>query len=188
MDALEAGSHVSDSTDVLFEELVDVGLLLLLGDLSGSRAGSLDGRRVSYGTDAITGAILVDSLLFGLSGFTLDGLTTTEGEEHELAQIGLKALNVGGETLFAEILSASIDTDTDSAGILGLETSSFEFINAESTTKALLHIVSDGGTCNLGAEGTDWAREYILGLNHTEATSADFAERLVKEDLDVTLL
>jgi len=179
--ALDAVTEEASSRVVLLEEGIGVGLGLLNGDLAGgllSLAGKL----------AVDVDVLDGSLLLSLAGLTSGNLLVVDGEEDELGDVGLEALNVGVQGLLGDVLAASINADTDGGGVAGLEASSGELLSGETSTEALLHVVANGGASNNGAELTEGAGEDLLGLLETKATTALLLLGLSKVDLKVTLL
>jgi len=83
---------------------------------------------------ALVAALLGDLDVFG-RGVTLLRRLGLAGEEDEAGVVGLQALDVGGEGLLGEVLSAGVDCDTDGCSKLarnlgGLSTISTYLIQA----------------------------------------------------------
>jgi len=128
---------------------------------------------------------LVAALLGGLDvfgrGVTLLRRLGLAGEEDEAGVVGLQALDVGGEGLLGEVLSAGVDCDTDGCSKLarnlgGLSTIStytggltfcysyLELGQAESSSSADFAVVLEAGATDDGPQFVDGARSNARSL------------------------
>lgn len=125
----------------------------------------------------------LESIGGGVINETLLRLISAAGEEDELAQVGLKSVDVQIKLLLAGAGSSVIYGNSDASGVSGTELDGFQFLESETTAKTHLTSILAGSLRNNRTERVDGSWESASGLVLSDLMSLRFLGGLVEVSL-----
>ena len=116
-----------------------------------------------------------------------DGVLFISGEKNKFVNILSKSFFVSIEGLLASIFTSVIDGNTNRSGKLNSQSSSFNFIQSESSAESKSVIISDGGTVDGGSEIINGSRSIGGSFGSSGLKSSFLSSSLVQPGSDVSL-
>ena len=126
----------------------------------------------------------LESIGGGVINETLLRLISAAGEEDELAQVGLKSVDVHIKLLLAGAGSSVIYGNSDASGVSGTELDGFQFLESETTAKTHLTGILASSLGNNRTERVDGSWESASGLVLSDLMSLRFLGGLVEVSLN----
>ena len=126
----------------------------------------------------------LESIGGGVINETLLRLISAAGEEDELAQVGLKSVDVQIKLLLAGAGSSVIYGNSDASGVSGAKLDGSQFLESETTAKTHLTSILAGSLRNNRTERVDGSWESASGLVLSDLMSLRFLGGLVEVSLN----
>lgn len=126
----------------------------------------------------------LESIGGGIGNETLLRLISAAGEEDELAQVGLKSVDVQVKLLLAGAGSSVIYGNSDGSGVSGSELDGFQFLESETAAKTNLTSILASSLGNNRTERVGRSWESASGLVLSDLMSLLFLGGLVEVSLN----